>query len=461
MAFLTNPGSGRNPHRQGQLHRGSNPTLPRKSIGAVRLGLPVNSIVGLTVILIMVLGSGGFTSVIGTGGNDLSANFAVAIQLNTMTWTVIYPIALLSIALSSGSLVRQVSENRILVLALVWCTISPLWSSLPEAALLAAFQLVVLTLFALVAGERLGPEGLLKAVVLSSVIIIIGSIVFVFAYPTLGIVQDTQNKGAWRGIFHEKNHLGTWMSFATLSGLALFRGGKAAGFRFTGLTVALAAFALLIMSRSKTALIIVIVIAVVVLLAASLSRSRLQRLQTLGIVLVAGSALYGVLTLSLPVVMAELGKDETLTGRTELWDYISASIAARPMLGYGFASYWTSAESGGGLYLTNAIAWRPRSAHNAWLEIGANIGLIGVVFTGLYAVISVIKGTKLLFVRPGHAHEWALMVMLAMLGWGLVESNFFIHRATQHWLFVAAAAAVVGASRRPLSPAYPVQWGAR
>ena len=40
------------------------------------------------------------------------------------------------------------------------------------------------------------------------------------------------------------------------------------------------------------------------------------------------------------VVTADVGKDATLTGRTDLWNVAITMIARRPWLGYGYGGFW-------------------------------------------------------------------------------------------------------------------------
>ena len=57
------------------------------------------------------------------------------------------------------------------------------------------------------------------------------------------------------------------------------------------------------------------------------------------------SLLIGVPTVYLALdnfkrVTGVLGRDPTLTGRTEIWRFAIKSIASRPFLGYGYDVFW-------------------------------------------------------------------------------------------------------------------------
>jgi O-antigen ligase len=70
----------------------------------------------------------------------------------------------------------------------------------------------------------------------------------------------------------------------------------------------------------------------------------------------------------------------TLTGRFEVWAEAADLIAGRPLTGYGFVA-------GPRLELARRVAsWRPMHAHNAWLQAGLDVGLVGASAFALSAV---------------------------------------------------------------------------
>ena len=53
-----------------------------------------------------------------------------------------------------------------------------------------------------------------------------------------------------------------------------------------------------------------------------------------------------VFALSPDLILGFLGKDATLTGRTDLWEFVKICISQRPLLGWGFSAFWLSTISG-------------------------------------------------------------------------------------------------------------------
>jgi O-antigen ligase len=107
-------------------------------------------------------------------------------------------------------------------------------------------------------------------------------------------------------------------------------------------------------------------------------------LLVLSALIVAGVALFAGAGL-----VEALGRDSTLTGRTDLWKLL-LSVNQNPWLGAGFESFWL----GDRLHrIWDMLPWRANEAHNGYLEVYLNLGLIGlavlvvVITTGYKRVI--------------------------------------------------------------------------
>ena len=80
-----------------------------------------------------------------------------------------------------------------------------------------------------------------------------------------------------------------------------------------------------------------------------------------------------------------IGKDPTLTGRTDLWALVVDDIAKRPLLGWGYSAFW-SPNSPAAVEISTALMWYVPQAHNGLLEILLNIGIVGAaLFIFLWA----------------------------------------------------------------------------
>ena len=104
----------------------------------------------------------------------------------------------------------------------------------------------------------------------------------------------------------------------------------------------------------------------------------------------AASILVGcTLVLAVPVALMSLfdggallgmmGKDATLTGRTDIWEYVIPDIYQRPLLGWGYAAFWT-ADNPAAWKISDILRWWVPQAHNGVLEILLSVGFVGLVF---------------------------------------------------------------------------------
>jgi exopolysaccharide production protein ExoQ len=103
-------------------------------------------------------------------------------------------------------------------------------------------------------------------------------------------------------------------------------------------------------------------------------------------------------------VLEAFGRDATLTGRTGLWETLLRE-PIDPLIGVGYASFWL------GERLTRFWAMYPTSppieAHNGYLEVYLNLGLIGVCLVGgvLWSGLRTMRGRIGASVSVGETHD--------------------------------------------------------
>ncbi|MBV9644690.1 MAG: O-antigen ligase family protein [Verrucomicrobia bacterium] len=142
---------------------------------------------------------------------------------------------------------------------------------------------------------------------------------------------------------------------------------------------------------------------------------------------VIGSVLFVQVAFNLSDVIARtLGRDMTLTGRTDIWT-IAIHEGPNPLIGAGFYSFWLGNRvaklSEGYHYLLN-------EAHNGYLETYLNSGFIGVFL--LFALfVSAGKRLKREAMTGEPFATFRLACFLAILPYGFTESIF--NRLTLVW----------------------------
>lgn len=94
-------------------------------------------------------------------------------------------------------------------------------------------------------------------------------------------------------------------------------------------------------------------------------------------------------------IILSFGRDETLTGRTELWKDV-INMGVNSLLGSGYSSFWLGNRLE---KLWEKHWWHPNQAHNGFLETYLNLGLIGLFLLIGFIISAYKKISKTLFVN--------------------------------------------------------------
>jgi exopolysaccharide production protein ExoQ len=270
----------------------------------------------------------------------------------------------------------------------------------------------------------------------------LGSIVFALALPSYGIFAG-YGGGAWQGICLHKNTLGYSMAYLLTPIFFL-----ADIPRWQKVVYSLLALFVIAMSQSKGAwLSICPTLAFVGLLFLS-RRLRSQE----KILLWIATALVGLILVALTVTHFDalagvLGKDPSMSGRTDIFRLVSQAVLKRPALGYGYGGFWNTAPEAERVGLT--IGWTGIGyAENGVLELATQLGLVGVALVVLMVAQALWRACCFPSShRPRPSVEWFSTVLLLAIfqnldaGWLIASGDFSwvliliacigIHQATE------------------------------
>ena len=98
-----------------------------------------------------------------------------------------------------------------------------------------------------------------------------------------------------------------------------------------------------------------------------------------GVVMTAGAA-YVFIT-DPAMVLKALGKDPSLTGRTDIWDALMREVAERPWTGFGYQAFWGK-DSVPAAFIRAETQWPVPSAHNGWIDLLIQLGWPGAITVG-------------------------------------------------------------------------------
>jgi O-antigen ligase len=113
-------------------------------------------------------------------------------------------------------------------------------------------------------------------------------------------------------------------------------------------------------------------------------------------------------------ILGLFGKDTSISGRGPIWEEALAAIKERPFFGYGYASFWLP-DSIVTRYIWSRVKWNAPSAHNGFLELALDIGIVGLTFY-MYMIGRLVILT-IRAIRLGGAPEarWLSLFLIAML----------------------------------------------
>ena len=355
-------------------------------------------------------------------------------MLLRVMWLPIYAVAAIWTVARPG-ISLDVARRIPIILALSFlCLVSFVWSIDSAMTMRRGFALLMTTAIGIAFAATWSWRDLILLIATSFTILGLGSAIAAIIAPGFAVHSDI-HVGAWKGLWWEKNTLGAMMAFGAAACFA-----AAAQFpRYKLIWWGIAAFhaGMVLMSTSKTAL-VALLIAVAGAMGIALVRRGIG-FATLMLFLagVLGSSIALIVTLAPLAALEALGRDATLTGRTDIWAVLFGQIAAAPWTGYGYGAYWTQ-EYGPVFWVRQQTQWPVPTAHNGWLEIALAIGLPGVAMMALSYLLTLFRAITRLF--RGRETYWALVfvVMLGVISFS--ESNLLQRNGLTWVLFVATAA---------------------
>jgi O-antigen ligase len=291
----------------------------------------------------------------------------------------IYGAVMLVVLVSWPQIWAQLQKKKPTLALVVLAFASSFWSVDPSSTVRRASGLALCTTYGVYLALRFGTEGLLRLLALTFTTMAVLSLVFVAVLPSMAIMDN----GAWRGIFTHKNSLGNVMSWGTIVCLAAAASPQNRRLALIGLPIMAVP---LFFSQSMTAISSAVIVSILMI-----GLWLCRRVQSLTPLLISGGAcVLGLLTLtnlfslSGDAMGSAIGKDSTLTGRTELWEAAWWWIQQNLWFGYGYGAFWTPA--GPGLHLQQMIAWPAPNAHNGLLEVWLGLGAIGMAAIVVFLV---------------------------------------------------------------------------
>jgi O-antigen ligase len=251
------------------------------------------------------------------------------------------------------------------------------------------------------------------------------SVLFVRYYPEMGRGYKGDGSPMYTGIGNDKNALGL---MCLLGGIVYVwyllysRTNKATRWQRAGDVVFIAVVAYLLrLSDSQTSTgCLIVSVGIMFLARVSWVARRPTRLvwMLLSVTLI-GVVLESTLHVR-DTVLVMMGRDPSLTNRTELWDVVRP-LQVNAFVGTGFMSFWTGQRMQA---VWDRMGSGINQAHNGYLEQYLNLGYVGVGFILLLILAALLNVRRVLKIQPAQG-VLALCFLASAILYNFTEASFY------------------------------------
>lgn len=342
-------------------------------------------------------------------------------------------------------------KGFVLLLLPSWWLLSTLWSPEPALAFRSGLQVFLTILICMFMASKLSIRQLLIVILLALLTAALRSL------PQS--LYDLSVSSPSKAIYTHKNALGMNMAILLSVSVSLLLSEKSYTIKIISLISFVTSILLIFSSQSATAILISIgIIGIVICVFVCIGNNNTFSYIRLFILSCIISIFFSLIIIfinfiaidPIDLVLNALGKDRSLTGRTDLWHIAISEIEERPLLGTGAKGYWRYHDS----HIVRQIFIDYHREehnifhfHNSWLEICVNLGIVGLFLS----VISFIWAISVIFVNIfilGGINRWSIFaISIAILLRTMTEADLFNQFVMLH-MILWTGALILAANRR-------------
>lgn len=329
--------------------------------------------------------------------------------------------------------------------------VSVLWSESPFSSFKRWFKDIGNIFVAMVILTERNPSQAIRAVFTRCAYVLFPlSVIFVRWFPDLGRVYSRSGGLQIVGVTTQKNSLGI---LVVVCGLILLWDWLERSHddrhpdklsRYLPLVLLLNGIYLLHLSDSQTSILCMIVGAIILLSSRiPVLRKKIGALGGFSLAAALGfyflDWMFGVKA----ALLGAMGRDETLTGRTDVWRELLA-LQTDPVFGTGFLSFWSDQA-----YQSKLPNWVGFSAHNGYLETYIDGGFVGIFFLVVLLLVSGWRVNRQLAKDNTYVLVQFAVFWIVLIG-NYSESHF--GRMTPLWFLFLMTSLIVPRLRRSALP---------
>jgi exopolysaccharide production protein ExoQ len=339
----------------------------------------------VVAVFLSIIGSRPLSYWMGAGGGGPNGD---GNNVNTIFFSIVIFVALVTLQARAVGWLGFVSRNKALFALYAFFAVSAFWSidfGMSIRRLCKDFACVLVALMLL---TEQNPSRACRAVFVRVAYVLFPlSVVLAKYFPDLGRAYSIAGAQMVTGVTTQKNTLGELVfvfGLILIWDLVELRNSgdwhRQAWRKYINIVMIALGVWLLIACDSKTSLVCLVLSGTVLLARGRFLRMRSGKTAMIAL-LVSAPVLYA-LDSALGVsqaVLESLGRDSTLTGRTDIWRIVLQQ-QSDPMLGDGFYIFWDSEK---GKAVATELA-SLNSAHNGYIETYIDGGIVGCVFLGIF-----------------------------------------------------------------------------
>jgi exopolysaccharide production protein ExoQ len=316
------------------------------------------------------------------------------------------------------------------------------WTIAPDITPRRSFLLLGTTLFGTYMAVRFSIREQLQLLAWAFALLIGLSFLFAIALPNYGIMTFQEggvHAGAWRGVFSHKNLLGRSMVLSSMVFMFVIAGKSVAPkYRWLPWLGYLLSFALVVLSTSKTAIVSFFMLTILFSLYKSwrLNYSRLIPF-LIAFILIFGTTITLIID-NLPLIASTVGRDLTLTGRTDIWMAMLDKISERPLFGYGLNGFWRDWDNEATAFMWRILGWECPYGHNGFMDLLSELGISGLGSFVISYFITFFRSVSWLRATNTTEGIWCVMYLTFLLIYNISESTLLTNNSI-FWILYTSA----------------------
>lgn len=359
---------------------------------------------------------------------------------------------------------RVLRDNPWLTALLVWMALSIAWSQYPYVSFKRLIKVVGSITMALVVLTSVNPLDAIRTVLRRALYVHIPmSIICIKYFRTIGVSWDWNGTTeAWQGIATSKNTLGQIAMLGTLYFLWELWGDWR-NWKHHKTEILYLGMSFMLLKGAEDSISVtsasVCLFGVSIFYGLQVLRRRLWAAERFIRIATGVTAAFVLLILAHSVwefspdslfgqLIAKVGRDITISGRTFIWHDVYEVASSNPFFGVGFGGFWIGRIAN--IPWDAHLTWVLGQAHNGYIDTYLQIGIVGLLILSAALLSGLRRNVRLLADNFDFA-ALRITLLLTIMFVNVTESTFL--RGDHHlWFLLLVAASFVPVRSRASAP---------